>query len=93
MKRLQPQGYVELGSACNKGERVLTGRDGPNSFGILGSQSFVLPAALEILPFITGNLNYRIFFFFELQKLSQSWNHRLCLPLHIISLVKNALEM
>ena len=64
MKRLQLQGYVELGSVCNKGERVLTGRDGPNSFRILGSQSFVLPAALEILPFITGNLNDRIFFFF-----------------------------
>ena len=63
MKRLQLQGYVELGSVCNKGERVLTGRDGPNSFRILGSQSFVLPAALEILPFITGNLNDRIFFF------------------------------
>ena len=64
MKRLQLQGYVELGSVCNKGERVLTGRDGPNSFRILGSQSFVLPAALEIRPFITGNLNDRIFFFF-----------------------------
>lgn len=68
-RRLEPQGHLYLGSweACNKGERVIAARDGPHSYRILWSHSFVLTSALEILPLMMWNLKAGLF---QLQKLS-----------------------